>query len=194
MPELQPYRRILALVRFDACDGAIVEKALLLARLNRAQLDFLHLIEQDGELDGGYWRGSRREAARALEAAALRRLAFLAASMGAGEACCHARHGPHRQGFARHIRHLPPDLVVTGDASASVDGPHDVLVLSGGRRRGGRGWPAWLARVFGLPGSGMANTRLPIPRHAADAAADCSDRARVPGCLVSGVDRAGARP
>lgn len=150
MPELHPYRRILALLRFDASDGAMVEKALLLARLNRAQLDLLHLIEPDGELDGGYGRGGRRETVRALEAAALRRLEFLAARLGAGEACCHANYGPHRQGFARHIRHLPPDLVVTGDASASVDGPHDVLVLSAGRSHGGRGLPTWLARAFGL--------------------------------------------
>lgn len=150
MPEPQPYRRILALVRFDASDEVIAGKALLLARLNRAHLDFLHLVEPDGALDGGYASGSRHMAARALEAAALRRLAFLAARLGAGEACCHARYGPRSQGFARHIRQLPPDLVVTGEASASVDGPHDVLMLSAGRRHGGRGWPTWLAKIVGL--------------------------------------------
>ena len=48
------------------------------------------------------------------------------------------------------------DLVVTGEASASVDGPHDVLVLSAGRRHGGRGLHTWLAGVFGLlAGRGM---------------------------------------
>lgn len=156
MPELHPYRRILALVRFDARDAIVVEKALLLARLNRAQLDLLHLIEPDGALDGGYSRHSSAEAARTLEAAALRRLEFLAASLGAGEACCHTRYGPHRQGFTRHIRRLPPDLVVTGEEPAGVDGPHDVLVLSAGRRHGGRGWHTWLAGVFGLlAGRGM---------------------------------------
>lgn len=156
MPELHPYRRILALVRFDVSDTTVVEKALLLARLNRAQLDFLHLIEPDGALDGGYLRNSSHETARVLEAAALRRLEFFAASMGAGEVCCHARYGPYRQGFSRHIRQLPPDLVVTGEASASVDGPHDVLVPSAGRRHGGRGWHTWLAGVFGLlAGRGM---------------------------------------
>ncbi len=150
MPELQPYRRILALVRFDASDAVVVEKALLLARLNRAQLDFLHLIEPDGALDGGYPGASHRQTARALEAAALRRLEFLVARQGAHEARCHTRYGPRRQGFARHIRQLPPDLVVTGATPAGVDGPHDVLVLAAGRGGRGRGLSAWLAGILGL--------------------------------------------
>src|SRR5512147_442589 len=54
MPELRPYRRVVALIRFDARDGVTAEKALLLARLNRAELDFLHLIAPGGNLDGGY--------------------------------------------------------------------------------------------------------------------------------------------
>lgn len=139
MPELQPYRRILALIRFDATDGATAEKALLLARLNRAQLDFLHLIEPDGALDGGYARGGPEGAARALEAAALRRLNFLAAQAGAGEARCSAMYGPPRQVFQRHVATAQPDLVVVGEPSDYVDGPHDVLVLSAPRApRGGR--------------------------------------------------------
>lgn len=139
MPELQPYRRILALIRFDATDGLTAEKALLLARLNRAQLDFLHLIEPDGALDGGYTRSGTEDAARALEAASLRRLNFLAAQLGAGEARCDAVYGPPRQGFQHHVGEWQPDLVVVGEPSAYVDGPHDVLVLSAARRhRGGR--------------------------------------------------------
>jgi nucleotide-binding universal stress UspA family protein len=139
MPELQPYRRILALIRFDATDGVTAEKALLLTRLNRAQLDFLHLIEPDGALDGGYVRSGATHAARALEAAALRRLDFLAARLGAGEARCSALYGPPRQGFQRHVAAAQPDLVVVGEPSDYVDGPHDVLVLSAPRRaRGGR--------------------------------------------------------
>lgn len=139
MPELQPYRRILALIRFDATDGVTAEKALLLARLNRAQLDFLHLIEPDGALDGGYARAGTGDAARALEAAALRRLDFLAAQLGAGEARCNAVYGPPRQVFQRHVAVAQPDLVVVGEPSDYVDGPHDVLVLSAPRsRRGGR--------------------------------------------------------
>lgn len=139
MPELKPYRRILALIRFDATDGVTAEKALLLARLNRAQLDFLHLIEPDGALDGGYTRGGTEIAARALEAAALRRLDFLAAHLGAGEARCTAVYGPPRQAFQRHVAAAQPDLVVVGEPSDYVDGPHDVLVLSAPRPpRGGR--------------------------------------------------------
>ncbi len=150
MPELHPYRRILALVRLDASDDVIVGKALLLARLNRAHLDLLHVVELDGALDGGYPRGSQRATVRALEAAALRRLEFLAASMGASEACCHARYGQRRQVLERLIRQTPPDLVVTGEASACVDGAYDTLVLSAGRRHGGRGLSAWLAGVLRL--------------------------------------------
>jgi nucleotide-binding universal stress UspA family protein len=134
MPDFRPYRRILALIRFDAMDGATAEKALMLARMNQAQLDFLHLIEPDGTLDGGYPGSTRQATVRDLEHASLRRLDFLAARLGAGEARCHAIYGPLRQGFQRHVRESQPDLIVTGEQAAYLAGSHDVLVLSAARR------------------------------------------------------------
>lgn len=149
MPELRPYRRILALIRFDAMDGATAEKALMLARMSQAKLDFLHLIEPDGTLDGGYPGSARQATMRDLEQASLRRLDFLAARLGAGEARCHAIYGPLRQGFLQHVREWQPDLIVTGEQADYLTGSHDVLVLSGARRpQGGR----LLATLMGLLG------------------------------------------
>jgi nucleotide-binding universal stress UspA family protein len=139
MPELRPYRRILALIRLDASDAHIVNKALLLARMNRAELDILHLVEPDGALDGGYPGASAQATAAALEAAALRRLEFLVAGLGAGEARCHALYGPFRQTLQRHVEASPPDLVVTGSAAHCPAGAYDQLILaSPSPARGGR--------------------------------------------------------
>jgi nucleotide-binding universal stress UspA family protein len=156
MPEARPYRRVLALIRFDASDDLVAGKALALARLNRAQLDFLHLIEPDAPLDGGY-AGSPTATAHALEQAALRRLQFVAARAGAAEARCHAAYGPPRQGFSRHILASPAELVVTTEPSPYLAGTHDLLVLARDKSRRAKGmlnmlmnlvWPArGLARV-----------------------------------------------
>lgn len=149
MPEFRPYRRILALIRFDAMDGVTAEKALMLARLNQAQLDFLHLIEPDGTLDGGYPGSTRQATVRDLERASLRRLDFLAARLGAGEARCHAIYGPLRQAFQQHVREWTPDLIVTGEHHARLPGSHDMLILPYPQSPGnGR-----LARLLGLLGS-----------------------------------------
>lgn len=160
MPELRPYRRILALIRFDAMDGVTAEKALMLARLNRAQLDFLHLVEPDGTLDGGYPGSNLKAAVRDLEKASLRRLDFLAAQLGAGEANCHAIYGPSRQGFVQHVREWKPDLIVTSEQSDYLAGPHDVLVLSGAKRpQRGRRMLAVLLRILGLGPRPQARTQ-----------------------------------
>lgn len=151
MPELRPYRRILALIRFDAMDGATAEKALMLARMNRAELDFLHLIEPDGALDGGYPGSARQATVDDLERASLRRLEFLAAGLAAGEARCHAAYGPPRQAFRAYAREWQPDLIVTSEQAAYLTGPYDVLVLSAARQSSPRGGLlASLARVLGL--------------------------------------------
>lgn len=134
MPELRPYQRVLALINFDALDIRTAEKALLLARLNRAKLDFLHLIEPDGALDGGYTGRSPRDSAKSLEMASLRRLDFLVAQLGAGEAICHAVYGPLRQGFLAHVGKWQPDLVVSAEHRDYLSGAHDVLILSPSRR------------------------------------------------------------
>lgn len=130
MPELRPYRRILALIRLDASDAGIVNKALLLARMNRAELDILHLVEPDGALDGGYPGAGAKATAAAFETAALRRLEFLAAGLGAGEARCHALYGPFRQTFQRHVEVSTPDLVVTGSPAHCPPGAYDQLILA----------------------------------------------------------------
>lgn len=129
MPEARPYRRVLALINLDGSDERIARKALLLARLNRAQLMFLHLIEPEAALDGGYPASSAKSDAAALEAGALRRLDFLAAQLGAGEAQCVARHGPARQCFRELLREWQPGLVVSAQELAFLPGAHDVLIL-----------------------------------------------------------------
>lgn len=136
MPEARPYRRVLALIGFDASDGLVARKALALARLNHAELDFLHLIDPDALFDGGYSRsGGPTAAARALEQAALRRLNFVAAACGALDARCHALYGPRRQGFLRHLEAGGGDLVVTAEPSACFTGAHDLLVLGSEKPR-----------------------------------------------------------
>lgn len=150
MPELRPYRRILALIRFDAMDGATAEKALMLARMNRAELDFLHLIEPDGALDGGYPGSTRQATVEDLKRASLRRLDFLAAGLGAGEARCHAVYGPSRQAFRAYSREWGPDLIVTSEQAVYLAGPYDVLVLSAAKQSSRGGLLAALAKLLGL--------------------------------------------
>ncbi len=138
MPEPAPYRRILALVHFDEHDGLVAGKASLLAQQNQAELVLLHLIEPDGGLDGGYFGGEVRTTARVLEQAALRRLQFLAATLGIDGARCDAQHGPRRQRLSQYIDHAHPDLIVAGEAHAYLVDACDTLILSPGKRpRGG---------------------------------------------------------
>lgn len=138
MPEARPYRRVLALIRLDGTDENIARKALLLARLNRAELVFLHLIEPDAALDGYPAAGARADAS-ALAAGALRRLDFLAAQLGAGEAECVALHGPARQMFREAVKKWQPELVVSAQDFDFLAGAHDVLILGrNSRAQGGR--------------------------------------------------------
>lgn len=138
MPESPSYRRVLALLDFDALDGRIVGKALLLARQNDAALDVLHLIEPDG-LHGGAFGGGANAAARALEQAAERRMIFLTTTLGADDAVCRALYGPRRQRLMQYVAARRPDLVVTGDAQTGLGDLCDTLILSTPvRPRGGR--------------------------------------------------------
>jgi hypothetical protein len=137
MSEFRPYRRIAALVRFDAFDAPVVGKALLLARQNGAELDLLHLIEPDGLLDGGPVAGE----ARAYEQAAERRLERLAAALGADGAGCCAFYGPGRRRLRQYAESRRPDLIVTGESDARLTDGCDVLILAPcGARRGRRLW------------------------------------------------------
>ncbi|MEW6132602.1 MAG: universal stress protein [Pseudomonadota bacterium] len=144
MPEARPYRRVLALIRLDGTDEHIARKALLLARLNRAELLLLHLIEPDAALDGGYPAAGARKEAAALEAGAVRRLGFLAAQLGAGEAECVALHGPARQTFRQAVKKWRPELVVSAQDFDFLSGAHDVLILG----RNSRAQGGWLVGRF----------------------------------------------
>lgn len=149
MHETHPYQRVLALIDFDGADEKIASKALLLARLNRAQLVFLHLIEPDAAMDGGYPVSSPKANAAALEAGALRRLDFLATQLGAGEAECIARCAPARQGFQQQLSAWRPDLVVSAQDPGFLGGPHDVLILGHSRKMKDRGLLARLTAWLG---------------------------------------------
>ncbi len=155
MPESRPYQRILALIHFDELDSQVVGKALLLAQQNQAALELLHLIEPDGALDGGYFGGAQATA-RTLERAASRRMHFLAATLGADAACCHAVYGPRRQRLVQYIENARPDLVVTGEAHAYLADLCDTLILSPRKRpRGSRllaTLQAWLGGRAGAAG------------------------------------------
>lgn len=152
MPEARPYQRVLALIRFDATDERIARKALLLARLNRAQLTFLHLAEPDTALDGGYPAASAKADALALEAGALRRLDFMAGQLGAGEARIIVRVGQARREFKQLLSEWQPDLVISAQEPGFMAGPHDLLVLGQqGRLTGGRTLGrlvSWLSAQF----------------------------------------------
>lgn len=134
MPEVHPYRRVLALVNLDGTDEKIARKALLLARLNRAHLVFLHLVEPDAALDGGYPAASAKAQAEAFKAGALRRLDFMAAQLGAGEAECIACHIPTRQAINPVLQRLQPDLVVAATEFGLQPGSYDVLILGQGTK------------------------------------------------------------
>lgn len=53
-PSMHDYRRVLALVDFSDAGSTVARRALNLARLEGAELAFLHLINPDPSLDGGY--------------------------------------------------------------------------------------------------------------------------------------------
>ena len=148
----KPYRRILTLVDFGPQGERVAQRALLLARMSRAELAFLHLAEIEVALDGGYPAVSPKTNAVALEAAALRRLNFMATQLGAGEAECLAGCGPARQVFQQKIQQWQPDLVVASGDYPFLAGSFDVLVLGQGRKSkaGGmlRRLAGWLSSQF----------------------------------------------
>ena len=145
---MHDYHRILAVVDFSESGLAAARRALNLARLGRAKLAFLHLIEPDAGLDGGYPPPGRQEARQAFEQAGLRRLAFLAANLAVEEAELLARFGHPGEGFALSIAEWRPDLVVAGDDPGYLGGRHDLLIL-GLATRGGR--MMRLLRTFLVP-------------------------------------------
>ncbi len=126
---MHDYRRILALVDFNDAGSAVARRALKLARLGQAELAFLHLIAPDASLDGGYPPASRQANKQGFEQAALRRLAFLGATLGADEAALLARYGQPACSFADCMAEWRPDLVVAGVDPGYLSGRHDLLTL-----------------------------------------------------------------
>jgi nucleotide-binding universal stress UspA family protein len=135
---MHDYRRILAIVDFTDSGRAVARRALGLARLGQAELLFLHMIEPTAELDGGYPPPSRKACKQSYEAEALRRLDFLAANLGAGEAELLARFGQPRRSYADCIAAWQPDLVVADSDPGFLGGRHDLLTLGRSHTSGGR--------------------------------------------------------
>lgn len=134
---MHEYRRILAVVDFNDHATTVVQRAMKLARLERAELILLHLIEPDAALDGSYPLPSRKATAQALEAAALRRLTFLATQLRADAVQLISRCGSPVQNFSSCISEWRPDLVVAESDPGFFAGQHDLLTL-GRARRGGK--------------------------------------------------------
>lgn len=149
------YRRILALVDFSTDGATVARRALRLARMERAELAFLHLIPPDTALDGGYPAPGPNALAEGYEKAALRRLTFLRATLEADGVHLLARYGHPAGGFADCISQWRPDLVVAADNPGYLGGRHDLLTL-GRKRRPTGGIRQWLRRFMapaGLMGS-----------------------------------------
>lgn len=128
---MHDYRRVLAVVDFTETGAAVARRAQKLARLDRAELAFLHLIAHESDLDGGYPQPSRGACKTGYEQAALRRLNFFSASLGmeAGDAELWARYGHPARAFADCVSAWRPDLVVAGDDPGYLGGAHDLLML-----------------------------------------------------------------
>jgi nucleotide-binding universal stress UspA family protein len=135
---MHDYRRILALIDLSKEGAAVARRALHLARLGGAELVFLHLVEHDPVLDGGYPPPGRDVERSAYEQAALRRLKFLADGLDAKEAVLQARFGQAAQGFADCIADWQPDLVVVAQDPGYLSGRHDLLTLGRASAGGGR--------------------------------------------------------
>jgi len=150
---MRDYRHILALVDpDDRHHDGVIHRALNLARLGGAQLALLHLIEPDPSLDGGYPPPSHEAARQGFEAGGMRRLAFLAARLEAGEATLLARYGDPASEFAACAGELAPDLVIAAHDPGYLGGRHDLLLLgtATAKIRGRGRVPTWLASLAGM--------------------------------------------
>ena len=92
---------------------------------------------------------TRKEQEQGFEQAALRRLRFLSANLGADRAELLARFGQPAQSFATCIADWQPDLVVAGDDPGYLGGRHDLLTL--GRKHDNTGGLKQLLRWFMVP-------------------------------------------
>lgn len=135
---MHEYRRILALIAFEKSDVAVLRRALGLSQLSGAELTLLHLIPLDAELDGGYPSATLAETRHAYEAAAERRLRFLAASQGVEAVGTVARYGTKGACFSGFANEWRPDLVIVAEDPGYIHGRHDVLTLGRKPKHGGR--------------------------------------------------------
>jgi len=137
MLEIRPYCRVLALIRFDGSDEQIARRAIHLARLNQARLAFLHLVEPDETLGGGYPGTRSSQNAASIKNAAVRRLNFLAAMLGAGDAECLTGFGHLPQMFQGALKDWQPDLIVAAGPLPGVAGSIDCLIAARPIQSGG---------------------------------------------------------
>jgi nucleotide-binding universal stress UspA family protein len=140
---MHDYRRILALIDLSEQGTAVARRALQLSRQEGAELAFLHLIEPDPTLDGGYPAPGREVERSAYEQASLRRLKRIADGMDAGEVALLAHFGQPAVGFAASIEQWRPDLVVVARDPGYLSGRHDLLTMGQANAGGGR-----LANLF----------------------------------------------
>ena len=130
MPDIKPYRNILAVVDLDRNDEAVVHQAQMLARACGAQLGLLHIAEIESSSDDGAPALTPCQAALAYEAIVMQRLQALAVREGLTEAQCHARCGNAALSFKTFAASWQPDLLITARrAQHLANGPWDVLVL-----------------------------------------------------------------
>ena len=148
---MRDYRSILALVDLDDAEAVVARRALRLARLGGADLTLLHLIAPDPGLDGGYPPPGRQAERLGFEAGGHRRLAYLAARIGAAEARLHVCYGQPAREFETCVAELAPDLVIAARDPGYLAGRHDLLLLgSAGAGRPSRRGLAWLGALAGL--------------------------------------------
>lgn len=135
---MHEYRRILAIVDFSGPGALAARRALKLARMGNAELAFLHWIQPDLAVDGGYPAPSHAATRRAYEDGAQRRLRFLAGHLDADDTTLLTAYGASSQTVAEAISAWAPDLVVAAEEAEHLCGRHDLLTLGRARAGGGR--------------------------------------------------------
>lgn len=144
---MHDYQRILALVDFSRDGEKVAWRALRLARMTGAEVAWLHLIDADGQLDGGYPRPSRTSQAQGYEDAARLRLRHLAAALHGDEAILAARYGEAATAYLEYTETWRPDLVIAAADPGYLAGPHDLLLLGKAPRGMLRRLRVWLAEL-----------------------------------------------
>jgi nucleotide-binding universal stress UspA family protein len=153
MREPVPYRRILALVNFDAQDTHVFHQARVLAKASGAQLRLLHIVDVDPALDGGVNLTPEQEA-HAYKAVVMPRLQSMAQAAEGVRIECHVRIGRPAPTLQQFAHDWTPDLVVTTRRAQDIaHGPWDVLILSAPST-------SWLSRLKRWSINPVANLTL----------------------------------